>query len=208
MPTLVRESEAVVSLGFPGTWRWRMVIAGPDRYAWTVYTTGEPTHYLFDGAVVRSYVGGALTSEDASPAAPLRSHARFMALTRLGGLDAPGVGVRDLPASHRPPGSARALEAAFADTGDRYVVALDDAGRVRSVEGPVTLPPFGRPVLRATLADYRTVDGTPLPQRTSWTLDGAPLADERTRAACLVSPGVPAAAFRAPATLPACPPAE
>lgn len=204
IPTVVRESEVVVTLGFPGTWRWRMVVAGPDRYAWTVYTTGEPTHYLFDGTVVRSYIGGALTSEDATPAAPLRSHARFMALTRIDGLDAPGVRVRELAPSERPADTPAALEATFADTGDRYVVGFDDARRVRSVEGPVALAPFGRPVLRVVLADYRRVDGHQVPHRASWTLDGAPLAEERTRAVCVVSPSLTAAAFRTPATLPEC----
>src|SRR5262245_24062168 len=51
--SLVRQVDAEVYAAFPGTWQWRTAFMLPDRYAWTVFTTGEPMHYLFDGQVVR-----------------------------------------------------------------------------------------------------------------------------------------------------------
>jgi hypothetical protein len=202
---IVRESEATVTLGFPGLWNWRMVFAPPDRYAWTIYTTGAPLHHLYDGRVARSYVGSALSAEDASADAPLRSHARFMAVMNLDGLDAPGVQVRELDRQARPAGdAARGLEIVFAD-GERFTIGLDARARVVSVEGHVALPPFGRPLVRAALGDWRPVDGRRVAHHVLWTLDGQPLADERVVRACVPAGAAPAAAFAAPDTLPACP---
>jgi hypothetical protein len=202
---LVRESDAQVSLAFPGPWQWRTVFAPPDRYAWTVYTTGEPTHYVFDGRVVRAFVGSALVSEDASTGAALRSHARFMGALQLDGLRAPGVRLRELSAAERPRDTATALEATFADTGDRYVIGLDPQRLVCSVEGPIELPPFGRGTLRVVQSDHRRIGAYRIPHRATWTLDGAPLADEHTRRACALSRALPASSFATPATLPRCP---
>ncbi|HWP65899.1 MAG TPA: hypothetical protein VNO26_08315 [Candidatus Limnocylindria bacterium] len=205
LPGLVRTSEAEVSAGFPGTWRWRTVVAPPDRYAWSVETTGEPTHYLFDGRVARAFVGSGLTSEDPSPGAAIRSHARFMGVMLLDALRAPGVTVRELPPAARPPGSAAALEVVFVDTGDRYVIGLDETGLVVSVEGPVLLPPFERQHVRAVLGDHRRVGGYLVPYRLRWTADGVPLADERTLEACALRASPPASAFAQPSALPRCP---
>src|SRR5688572_31164029 len=183
LPALVRESEAEVSLGFPGVWRWRTAVATRARYAWTVYTTGAPLHHLYDGGTVRAYVGSALAAEDASPDAPFRTHARFMAVVHLDDLAMPGVRLRELPATARPPGAHAALEAVFADTGARYVIGLDPRRLVVSVEGPVDLAPFGRRRVRAVLRDHRAVGRLTL-ARASWTAGGAALADERTLHAC------------------------
>lgn len=204
LPGLVRRSEAQVQLGFPGTWRWRTVVAPPDRYAWSVETTGEPTQYLFDGAVARAFVGSALTAEDASPGSAIRSHARFMGVMLLDALRAPGVQVRELSPAERPPGSALGLEAVFADTGDRYVIGLDAARRVTSVEGPVLLPPFERQQVRAVLDDWRRVDGYTIAYHARWLAGGKPLADERTLEACVLQRPPPAAAFARPDALPDC----
>jgi hypothetical protein len=205
LPALVRASETQVWLGFPGTWRWRTVVAAAERYAWSIETTGEPTHYLFDGRVARSFVGGALTAEDASAVAPLRSQARFMAVMQLDGLRAPNVRVRELSPAGRPSGATYGLEATYTDSGDRYLIGLDAQRLVRSVEGPVSLPPFGRPLMRVVLDDQRRVGGYRLAYRATWTADGAPLADERTLAACALDHELPATAFVVPATLPTCP---
>jgi hypothetical protein len=155
--------------------------------------------------VARAFVGGALTAEDASAAAPLRSQARFMAVMLLDGLDRPEVRVRELPAGERPAGATFALEATYADTGDRYRIGLDARRLVQSVEGPVALPPFGRPVVRVVLGDQRRVGPYRLAYRATWTADGAPLADETTLAACPLARDPSAAAFGAPARLPVCP---
>jgi len=205
MPGLARESRTEVWVGFRGTWRWRTVTAGPNRYAWSIETTGEPTHYLFDGRVVRAFVGSALTSEDASPTAALRTHARFTSVMFLDAFRTPGVRVRELAAAERPPEAAFGLEAVFPDTGDRYLIGLDAGRLVVSVEGPVLLPPFERHAVRAVLDDHRRVGGYTVAYHTRWTADGQPLADERTVQACPLAREPPAAAFASPAALPRCP---
>ena len=205
LPGLARQSQAEVRVGFPGTWRWQTVIAAPDRYAWSIETTGEPTHYLFDGRVVRAFVGSALTSEDASPTAALRTHARFTGVMLLVGLRAPDVRVRELARAECPPGAVFGLEAVYPDTGDRYLVGLDADRLVVSVEGPVLLPPFERHAVRALLDDHRRVGGYTLAYHTRWMADGQPLADERTLAACPLARQLPATAFASPARLPTCP---
>jgi hypothetical protein len=73
------------------------------------------------------------------------------------------------------------------------------------VEGLVSLPPFGRPLVRVILDDERRIGGYRIAHRAIWTADGAPLADEHTLAACPLDRDLPAAAFVAPAALPACP---
>jgi hypothetical protein len=128
-----------------------------------------------------------------------------MAVVHLDGLRGPNVRVRELPAAERPSGATSGLEATYTDTGDRYLIGLDAQRLVRSVEGPVSLPPFGRPVVRVVLGDERRVGGYRVAYRASWTADGAPLAEERTLAACPLARDLSAAAFLAPATLPTCP---
>jgi hypothetical protein len=203
-PGIVRDSDALVHAGFPGPWRWRTVYAAPDRYAWSVETTGEPTHYLFDGRTARAFVGSALASEDSSPGAALRSHVRFMSVLFLDALDAPGVRVREVPPADGPAGAVMAFEAVFGDPEERYVVWLDAERRAAAVEGRVALPPFGHPLVRVVASDHRTIRGVAVPFRLVWTADGKPLADERVRAACLLRTPPPAAAFTRPGALPAC----
>jgi hypothetical protein len=205
LPGMVRTSEAHVVVGFPGTWRWRTVVAMPDRYAWSIETTGEPTQYLFDGRVVRSFVGSALTAADTSPTAAARSHARFMHVLLLDALRTPGVRLRELPPGELPSGAAAGLEAEFPDTGDRYLIGFDAARLVTSVEGPVLLPPFESRTVRVVLDDQRRVDGYTVPHHFRWTIGGQPLADERTLTACALRREPPAAAFAMPAALPRCP---
>ena len=205
LPGLIRSSEAQVAVGFPGTWRWRTVVAAPDRYAWSIETTGEPTQYLFDGTVARSFVGSALTAQDASPSSAIRSHARFMGVMLLDALRAPGVQVRELPPAEVPSGSAVGLEATFPDTGDRYVIGFDASHLVTSVEGPVLLPPFEQQQVRATLDDTRRVGRYTIAYHTRWLAGGKPLAEERTLDACALKSRPPASAFAKPSALPRCP---
>lgn len=202
--TVVVEAEARVHREFPGTWRWRRAFASPGRYGWSVVTTGEPLHYLFDGAVVRAFVGGALTAEDASPAAPLRSQARFVAVALLDVLAAPGVRVERLAPDALPAGVADGLTVVHPDGGERYTVLLDARGLPVRVAGPIDLAPVGRGRLVAHQDDFRPVAGRLLPHRVVYELDGAPLAEERMRAVCAWDAAAPAGAFAHPARLPAC----
>jgi hypothetical protein len=196
LAAIARETDVEVEQGFPGTWRWRTVVALPDRYAWSLATADQPNHYLFDGRVVRAFVGDALVSEDPAESAPLRSQARFMAVAQLDVLRLPGVEVAET--------GARTLAVAFADRGDRYTIEFDAAGAVARVEGPGDFSPFAHGTLVAAFDDIRPVDGFRVSYRTRYTLDGAPLAVESVRHACPLPAGVAATAFTAPSRLPKC----
>jgi hypothetical protein len=201
---VVLDAEADVRQGYPGRWRWRRVFAAPERYAWTITTSGEPLHYLFDGTVVRAFVGGALTATDASPVAPLRSQARFVAVTLLDALRRPGVRVAALPADALPSGVSAGLAVTFPEDGERYTVLFDAGLRPVRIEGPIDLSPVGRGRLVARQDDFREVGRRLLPHHVVWELDGVELADEWARGLCVGVEPLPAEAFSAPGRLPDC----
>jgi len=201
---LVRQVAAEVREGFPGAWRWRTVFQVPDRYCWSIETTRDPTHYCFDGTVVRAFTGAELISTDASPSAPLRSHALFMAVVNLDALRAPGVVVTPLPAAELPPGATEGLAAVLPGEPSRYRLAFDADGLLVWAAGTVDLDPFGRGDLQARFSDFRAEHGVVLPHRTEWLLGTETFADERLLAAC-PDPTLAADAFRDPTKLPACP---
>lgn len=203
LDAVVRSVEADVRAGFPGTWRWRTVFRRPDRYAWTIATLGEPHHYVYDGAAVRAFVGGREVAVDASPNAPLVSHARFTAIANLDALLDPGVVASALPEAELPPGAAAGLRVRDA-TGAVYRLAFD--GRLLLVElrGPVSLAPWAAGELVARYDDFRRVGGFVLPFRTTYELGGTVLAEERVLAVCPNPPGLDDGAFRALARLPNC----
>jgi len=200
LPGLVRESDVQVARGFPGAWQWRTVWAPPERYAWSIVTNDQPNHYLFDGAVVRAFVGDALVSEGAAAAAGLRTHARFVAVANLDVLRLPGVQVQ---ATRDPAGTL--LEVVFADRGDRYYVQLDAEDLVRRVEGPIDLSPVALGTLVASYSEPRSVSGRRLPHRIRYELEREPLADEHVRRTCVLETSPPPTAFASPGTVPACP---
>jgi hypothetical protein len=199
LPGLVRESAVQVALGFPGAWEWRTVWAPPERYAWSIVTNDLPHHYLFDGAVVRAFIGGQLVSEGGA-AAGLRTHARFVAVANLDVLRAAGVRVRATAAE----GGGTMLDVAFADRGERYRVTLDGDDLVRRVEGPIDLTPVAQGTLVASYDDLRAVAGRRLPHRIHYELNGQPLADEQVRRSCLLRTSPPTTAFASPTSLPRC----
>jgi hypothetical protein len=199
------EVEARVHRGFPGTWRSYRTFSSPDRYAWTIVTTGEPLHYLFDGGAVRAFVGDVLTGEDPSADAPLRSQARFVALMLLADVSAAGARVEGVAASALPPGVRAGITVTFPD-GDPYVVLFDERLLPVQVEGSVDLAPVGRGRLVARQSDFRPVAGRWLPHHVVYGLDGVLLADERVVAACAGGESLPDETFRRPTSLPACRP--
>jgi hypothetical protein len=201
---LVRDASARVTTGFPGTWRWQTAFLVPDCYAWTIYTTGEPDHYLFDGVTARTYVGQRLVASEAGAAAPLRTQARFAAVMNLDALFLPGVSVQPLAPGRLPAETVSGLEAVFADDGSRYRLGFDGHDRLVAVDGSVVLPPAGEGHLEARLSDFRATGRWRLPYRVDYAFRGEPLASEETLAACPDPPDLDAAAFAAPARLPAC----
>lgn len=203
LPSLARRSEALVTQGFPGIWRWRTVYRVPDRFAWTIETTREPDHYLFDGQVVRAFVGSHPVATDASPQAPLRSQARFMAVIGLDGLRELPATVRPLPPHDRPPGTASAFEVRF-DDGGRYRLGFDGRGLLRVASGPLALAPFGGGEVTVEFDDFRRTGRWVLPYRARWLVDSRLLAEERVLAACPDPPELAEADFRTPMGLPRC----
>ncbi len=209
LTSVVREVEADVRMGFPGTWRWRTVFLLPDRYAWTIYTTGEPDHYVTDGRTTRAFVGTRLVTEEAGANA-LRTHARFAAVQNLDALLLPGVAIAPLAAGDLPAGAVAGLAAVFADDGSRFRLGFDAQDRLMYVEGALSLPPFADGRVEARVTAFARAGGVELPSRTTYRIGDQLLSEERTLAACPDPPGLTAAAFATPETLPACalPPAS
>jgi hypothetical protein len=200
--SFVRASEVDVEAMFPGAWQWRMAYLAPDRYAWSIVTTGGVDHYLFDGQVVRTFVGGRLVASDAGPESPLRTQARFIATTNLD-LDA-GASVVTLPATELPSGVAAGLLVVLAGDGSRYRRGFDDRALLVWAIGPFEVPQIGRGELTARYDDFRRVGGLLLPFRIQYELGGRPLAVERVARLCPDDPALVPASFESPARLPSC----
>jgi len=204
LTTVVREVEAEVHVGFPGRWRWRTAFTVPDRYAWTIFTASEPSHFLYDGSSVRAFIGGREVAVDAARGAPLRSHARFAAVVNLDALRLPGVSVAPLAPDELPPGATAALAVVFADDGSRYRLGFDERTLLVWAAGSVSLPPLGQGELTVRFADFRRARRLLLPFRTTYTFGGAPLAEEQALAVCPLAARLPEESFRAPASVPDC----
>ncbi len=202
--SIVRQVQADVHAGFPGTWRFRMALLAPDKYAWTIYTSGQPDHYLFDGTAARTFVNGQEVAALTPDAAPLRSHARFMAVTNLDVLLQPGMDVAPLDDADVPSGASQGLQVRFADDGARYRLGFDTAGRLVTAIGPLDLPPYASGDVTARFDDFRPVGGRVLPHRVHYELRGAPLADETLTSACIDDPRFTAATFQRPDLIPEC----
>lgn len=202
---LTRVSTVQMLAGYPGTWSSRMTFAPPDRYAWSYDTTGDPYHYLFDGQVVRAFVGTSLVSEDTEATAPLRSHARFTAVMLLDALRAPGVTIGPTPDGEALAGGERALTIAFPGDVERYRLIVGAGDRATEVEGPLEFPGLGRGRVTANLSDYGAVGGCLLPRHIRYAMDGKVFAEEQVTAYCPAPNGLPDESFRSPASLPRCP---
>jgi len=202
--SLVRQAEADVQSGFPGTWQWRTVFLAPDDYAWSIVAAAGTDHYLFDGRVTRAFIGGRQVSADAGQSAPLRAHARFAAVTGLDTVLARKNPVAPLPATELPPGVVTGVSVTLPDDGARYRLGFDDRTLLVWATGPIDIPRVGRGEVTARYDDFRRVDGLWLPFRTTYEIDARPLAVERTLHLCPNQPGLDRAAFESPDRLPAC----
>jgi hypothetical protein len=200
----VRESEARVYVDFPGDWRWRTAFLLPDRYAWTIFTAGDPDHYLFDGTTVRVFVRTRPVAEEAGAASALRTHARFTAVTNLDALLLPGARVATLADAELPPGAVEGLSVVLADDGSRYRLGFDARALLVHAEGPLALPPLGEGQVVVRYADYRPVAGRLLAHRMEYAFAGRALASERALALCLAPRGLTVEAFQSPEALPDC----
>ncbi len=201
---IVIRAEAQVHTGAPGRWQWTRAFLTPDRYAWKIVTAAEPHYHLYDCTAARSFIGSAEVSSDASPNAPLRSHARWMAVTNLDGLHAHGVALAPLPASELPAGATEGLVATLAD-GTCYRLAFDARTLLVWAQGPLDFSPVGKGDAVVRFGDHRRTGGLLLPFITSYALGDGPLADERALAICVDPAHLTPESFTDPAQLPDCP---
>ncbi len=206
---IVLDAEARVYAGVPGRWRFRRTYLAPDRYAWRIETAGEADTYVFDGSVVRSFVGDAEVAVDASPAAPLRSHARWTGVMLLDGLDAPGVAVAELAPADLPAGAREGLRIRFAD-GATYRLGFGDQTLLMWIDGPLDLSPLAHGPASARYDDQRPAGPLLLPYRATYFAGDQRLAEESIVGACVDPPSLTPDAFSDPASLPVCeePPAD
>jgi len=202
---LVVRTENRVYAGVPGTWECSRAFLAPDRYAWKIVTAADPHFHLFDGTTARSFIGTAEVSSDASPNAPLRTHARWTAVVNLDALHASNVVVMPLAPSDLPTGVREGLLATFAD-GTGYRLGFDDRTLLVWARGPLDLSPVGTGETTARFQDYRRSGRLLLPFTVSYSLGTTPVADEHVLAACIDPPGLTAASFTDPTQLPDCRP--
>lgn len=186
----------------PGRWPYTRFWLAPDRYAWRIDTAGDSDTYLYDGRVVRAFIGTDEVASDASPDAPLRSHARWTRLMLLDGLDAPGTAVAALPNAELPAGIDAGLRVTLAD-GAVYRLGFDRAARLVWMAGPLDLWPIGSGPATVRFADHRRIDGRLIPFAATYYAGDKRLAEETILGACIDPAGLTAAAFVGPEALPA-----
>ncbi len=203
LQSFVRASDVDVQAGFPGAWQWRMAFLSPDRYAWSIVTTTGVDHYLFDGRVVRAFVAGRQVAADTAQSAPLRTQARFIAVTCLDPSVVSAATVAPIPASDLPSGVASGVSVVLRD-GARYRLGFDDRSLLVWATGPFDLPQIGRGDLTVRYADYRRVRGLLVPFEIRYELGGRLLALEHVARFCPDDPALSAASFESPERLPAC----
>ena len=204
LASLVIGAEARVHAGAPGTWQYTRAYRSPDRYAWRIVTADEPLSHLFDGALVRCFVGNAEVSCDPSPDAPLRTHARWTAVMNLDALRAPGVTLQPLEARDLPDGVREGFSATFAG-GATYRLGFDDRTLLVWAAGPLDLSPFAKGEATARFTDYRRTAHLRLPFAVTYWIGASRIADEKILAYCPEPPALTAESFADPEKLPDCP---
>lgn len=195
----LREVEATVHQGFPGTWTWRIALLEPDLVRWTIHTWGEEQSYVFDGSRVLLFLGSASLPVEPAAAGGFRSQARWLAVTGLDLLrDGRRVEVAEIPRDEVPAGATAGLRVRFRDDGATYRLWFDGRDLLVAAEGEVALPPVGAGPLRADFSGFAPVGGYLLPTAGRYVLAGRPLMEEKVLRWATNPPGLDAAALVAP----------
>lgn len=198
MESSLRQVQATVHRGFPGTWSWEIALRSPDLVRWTVHTFGEEQSYVYDGRRVLLYLGSASMPVDASAEQAFMTQVRWLAVTGLDVLrDAGRVAWEELPVPGLPAGVARGLRVRWLPDGATYSLWFDDRGLLVAAEGDVAMPPIGAGRLRAEFSDFALVGGRMLPRSGRYTLAGSLLVEERIVAWTPDDPGLTEASFAA-----------
>lgn len=192
---LRRTVEMQVYFGFPGTWRFDYVFRVPHFYRWTVYTSEQPNHYLWDGKTMRAAVGSVVVGTDPSRNAPLRTHARWHAVTYLDSLCSGQLPVQfqSLPDNRI---GEESLLVRLRDDGSEYRLTFDRQARLRRASGPIDIPPFGAARLTQHYYDFRPAGGFWIAHGTRYEIDGTVLSEEQTLAFVANDPAIAADLFR------------
>lgn len=193
--SLRRGAEMQVYFGFPGTWRFEYAFRVPYYYRWTVFTSEQPNHYLWDGETMRAAVGTAVVGVDPSGAAPLRSHARWHAVTYLDSLCS-----GDMPAQFQSlPGDDSGEEVLLVrllDDDSEYLLTFDRQARLLRASGPIEIPPFGATRLTQHYFDFRPAAGLRIAHATRYEVDGIILSEEQTTTFAVNDPALTPDFFR------------
>lgn len=196
----VREVEASVHQGFPGTWTWQIALLRPDLVRWTIHTWGEEQSYAWDGERVLLHLGSASLPVEAAAARGFRTQARWLAVTGLDLLrDQRFVAVEEVARTEVPPGFAAGLRVRFLDDGSTFLLWFDARDLLVAAEGEVALPPVGAGPLRADFSEFTRSGGFLLPTRGRYVLAGRPLMDERILRWTPNPPGLTPASIAEPA---------
>jgi len=197
LPVALRQVEATVYQGFPGTWTWEIAQRRPDFVRWTIHTYGEEQSYVFDGRRVLLFLGSASMPVTGDAARNFRTQARWLAVTGLDVLrDGNQVAWEEVPPAEVPAGAARGLRVRYLDDGSTYLLWFDARDLLVAAEGEVAVPPIGAGRLHADFSDFAATGGFTLPRAGRYTLGGAPLMEERILAWTPNDPRVTEASFR------------
>jgi hypothetical protein len=177
--SLRRSTEMIVHFGFPGTWHLEYTFRAPHDYRWTVFTSDQPNHYLWDGQTMRAAVGAVVVGTDTSGRAPLRTHARWHAVTYLDSLCNGKLPVRFV-ALRSDAWSEESVLVRLTDDGSDYRLTFDRQARLRSATGPIEIPPFGSAALTQYFYDFRRAGAFLVAHGTRYEIDGVTLSEERT----------------------------
>jgi len=129
---------------------------------------------------MRASVGETVVGIDSSGQAPLRSHARWNAVTHLDFLCSTHSDAR-VVTLHPVQPTRETLLITFADDAE-YRLTFDIQGRLLRASGPVEMQPYGEAIMEAEYFDYRQVGGFLISTRSRYRFSGRELSEERVTA--------------------------
>jgi len=201
---VVMRATARLYRAMPGEWRYTRTFLAPDYYAWQVETSSGVDTHLFDGDATRSFVDGGEVGRDTDPAAPLRSQARWTAVSLLDALGAPGVTLYPLLPGELPAGTREGLLATWPD-GAAYRLGFDTDAQLVWMRGPLDLSPLANGTAEVRFSAVQRSGDFLLPHAAAYEIDGYRLADETLVAVCPDPPELTPQSFAQPDALPPCP---
>jgi hypothetical protein len=177
---LERDSEAVVHVGIPGSWEWRLELAPPARMHFALRTAGEDQHWVSDGENASVILGNTVVSQGPLASSEALSIVRFLAVIQLDALLDPAwfvtreVGAEGAGGDDRRVLAVRGVQEPVA----HYRLHFDDRLRLVLAEGPLAIPAIGSGSVRIHFSDFRRVEGYLLSFAARYEQEGALLLEE------------------------------